>query len=596
MTSHASEMPPSPGFVPHYDMYSNHFRRRVVEEEDPSQELSLIKNENQRLKQSLTRVQTECEELRDESNYNRAKIMELSDLVSSSPSPSSPSSSSSSNSPKQTTTTAMKDSLIAKKKEKENAELTLAVNRLEVELYQSELKLEELQVQKKANNKLLLEMGDVIRALNAIDVECDPALIQNRNNNPENLTLQQMSIKNIKLKVEAITKDRELLRQRCRELEGECLDQQIRVETLESQFHHFANNTPKLSSSKGFVNNNNNDDEEDAMTLTTCSRTTQPHSPFSASCALSIASSASTIDDDSNYSRASHQVPQQSVDVIQFEKELALYKEKEEQYANELFTVKKSQQIQKDTIQKLQKQNENTSNQLNAMRDELEKTKVENRNIAIKRDEFKSNLHAIMTHYKDLKIEHHTTKEQMKELQSHVDRLEAEVERANNRQENQGEEQHDAGEKDGAEEQSQGERTTRVQKSFSDDEVSMEDLTVAYGRAKKRIKELELRLIQAAQLSLLATERGENGELRLHPAINRCKQMERERDEIQRKLNNAMEETRLAKLEAQSHREASKQFVVDWQRTHSTRCKMIEAYPRGRRQERNGTNHSPLKN
>jgi len=520
----------SPGFVPHYNMYQNRYDKGVDYADDPNEELSAVKNENSRLKQSLTRVQSECEELRDESNFNRAKILELSDLVSSS------------NSPKQMT--AMKDSLIAKKKEKENAELTLAVNKLEVELYQSELKLEELQLQKKANNKLLLEMGDVIRALNAIDIECDPSLMLNSGNNPENLTPQQMSIKNIKLKVDAMKKDREQLVERCKELEGECVDQQLKVDVLESRFQFV--NKP----SNGF---------NDAATLTTCSQTTEPQSPFSASSAMSI-DSASTIDDEASFSQASKNAPQSSI-IIQYEKEISLYKEKQADHAKELFAVRKSQQIQKDKIQRLEKQNENTYSQLTNLREELVNSRLENRNIAIKRDELKSNLNDIMNHYKSLNIEHDAAKDTIKELQSHIDRLEAELESSKrDQEENEKEEQ-------GPQEQEQeqvggGEEKATIEKSSSassDDAISVEDLTLAYGRAKKRIKELELRLIQVAEMSLIVKGTDGNGERQLHPAINRYKTIERERNEFEQQLKKALEETRLARLEVEKEREASKE-------------------------------------
>jgi len=52
------------------------------QQQQQQQKLSPVHEENKRLKASLTRVQSEYEELRDESNYQRAKVTELSDLVS----------------------------------------------------------------------------------------------------------------------------------------------------------------------------------------------------------------------------------------------------------------------------------------------------------------------------------------------------------------------------------------------------------------------------------------------------------------------------------------------------------------------------------
>ena len=514
-------------------------------------------------------------------------------------------------------------------------------------MYQSELKLEEMQVQKRSNNKLLLEMGDVIRALNTIDVECDSSLLLSSCNNPQNLSPRQMSIKNIKLKIGAITKDREQLTKRCKELERECNDQQHRVEALEAQFRVM--NTAKISKRVSFG---------DDATYTTCGRTTPPHSPSSSSYESGFTLN-SMYEDEAGFSHAS-EITRQTAEIVRYTKELALYKKKEHEQTNELAELKKTRRIQIDTIQSLEEHNETISSQLTSTKEELDKTKDESNEVVMKRDGLKSNLTDIIFHYKSLNVEHETAKDQIKELQSHVDRLEAELQATKDQQEqpddeqkeNQEQEQKDSEaaielERDGLksslsdvvfhykalnveheavkdqmkelqtnvdrlevelqetkdrcqqhetakdqmealqvnvdrleaelqetkdrcqqheeqqqenEEQKEKEGTESPLQHSCEELCSMVELTVANRHATKRIEDLETRLIEAGELMLLAKGETKKGDLNYQHAVYRYKEVERERNDFQRKLNKALEETRLANLEAQKEREASKEI------------------------------------
>ena len=353
MTSYASTMPSSPGFVPHYSRYNRSYNE-VDQDEQKQQQLSSVHEENLRLKANLTRVQNEYEELRDESNYQRAKVSELSDIVTiqqiSSTSPPSPPSSfpsfSSSNYNNSSNSnecgeSTVHNSLISKSLE--NAELSLTVDKLKIELHNSELKLGELQLQKRANNKLLLEMGDVVRTLNSVHIEYDSSSpSSNTGKNNEHLTTQQTSIKNIKLKVEAIMKDRELLVRHCRELETETYDQQQKVKALEAQFHVV--NTANIS--KGVALG-------DAATHTTTgSRSAAPNSPYSTCYSVSTKySTASNLtpvmmpEDDTMYSNSNNQYPSprsvtNASEFVRQSKEIALQKQREEEHEQELVALK----------------------------------------------------------------------------------------------------------------------------------------------------------------------------------------------------------------------------------------------------------------
>merc|ERR1712119_240045 len=86
----------------------------------------------------------------------------------------------------------------------------------------------------------------------------------------------------------------------------------------------------------------------------------------------------------------------------------------------------------------------------------------------------------------------------------------------------------------------------------------MEDLVVAYERAIKKIDFLERNLEWAEKAAMTAHGLKNSGNRNYRDAINRLKKMEKERNEYQRKLDKALEETRVAKMEARKEREEAK--------------------------------------
>ena len=504
MTSYASEMPRSPGCIDQYDLYK---RPQSNPYEEQRQQLSAVQEENLRLKANLTRVQNEYEELRDESNYQRVKVSELTEQVAASGSlPSSfrqshhtPTASN------EYGESAIHNSLI--EKSLQNAELTLAFDQLKIELHKAKARLVNLELQKRANSKLLLEMGDVIRTLNSVDIDYVPLSPKG-----EKLTAQELSIKNIKLKVEAMLKDRDLLIQDCRKLSLLTRSQEQKLRALEAQFHVV--NTVNFSEGVSIGNIDMNKNLEPTLSL-----------------------SASTLSDDT-MSQQSSIVSKQSSrkvtdaaasEIVRQSQELAKYKKQEEEHAREISDLKFSQKTHTETISRLESENERLSTQLNRLKESLGSTKKLLKDAVIKRDEFKGNLVDIIAHYKELQVDHEASNGKIAELESMVVKMQSVV-------------------RETRENQAKQERKEIIENTMAHD-CNKEDLLVAYGKAQKQIEELQESMMKQ---ELEVGQHTDN--------MTRFKKMESERNDFQQKLDQALEETRLAKEQVQKERDESKQI------------------------------------
>ena len=499
MTSYASEMPGSPGIVPVDDLYEspNPYHNPFAEQQE---QLSSVKEENLRLKTNLTRVQNEYEELRDESNYQRAKVSELTELVKSSSSqPSSFQQSqytATTGNSNEYTDSAIHKSLI--EKSLQNAELTLNYDKIRIELHQAKAKLVELELQKKANGKLLLEMGDVIRTLNLVDIE-----YKAYTPNGETVSAQQQSIRNIKLKVEAMLNNRNALIKKCRELHESSKFQERKIMILEAQFHE----VNSVNISEG----------------------------------LSVA--ASTLSDDmSQQSSIVSKQPSNSAtdaaasEIVRQSLELAKYKKHEQDNANEISNLKCSQKTQKETISRLESEKERLSAKQNSLKISLRSTKALLEDAVLKRDEFKDNLLDIISHYKELEGDHVSSNDKISKLEGLVTMLQSKV--------------RETTEKKLELEKEKSQRSAHTQDSEEDNnhECKMKDLLVAYAKAQREIKGLQE---ASMKQELEATQ--------YRDTISMFKKIEQERNDFQGKLDRALEENRLTKLQLQKEQDECKQ-------------------------------------
>mmetsp|Transcript_8840 Transcript_8840/g.21603 ORF Transcript_8840/g.21603 Transcript_8840/m.21603 type:complete len:583 (-) Transcript_8840:204-1952(-) len=517
MTSFASEMPESPGCISQFDLYKN--KPYVNPYEEQKQQLSSVQDENIRLKASLTRVQAEYEELRDESNYQRAKVSELTELMSSSTSPPSLSPSpqhSSSDASSEHTDSTIQSSLI--EKSLQNAELTFALDQMKIELHNTEARLADLEIQKRANNKLLLEMGDVIRTLNAVDIKYAAYTPKG-----ESLSAQQQSIKNIKLKVEVMLKDRKLIIQKCKELEEVSRAQEQKIIALEAQFHI----TNTFNNSQGVALDGIAKQREISPTVSMAESTLSGDASNSQH--SSVVSAQSNVGD-----AVTSFAPTDAAasEIVRQSEEIAKFKKQEEDHKNEIKDLQRAQNTHEETISRLKTHNERLYTQLDGTRKSLGATKDHLENAVIKRDELKDNLVDIIAHYKELQVEHDISSDQISQLQTMIVKLESKVREAQRKLEYQ-----KALEK---KKPKQNEEKTPI-------DCRMDDLLVAYSKAQKQIVELEDSLMKK-----------ELKGRQYQDTSTRFKKMERERNDFQRKLDRAREETRLAKQEAQKEKEEAK--------------------------------------
>jgi len=256
----------------------------------------------------------------------------------------------------------------------------------------------------------------------------------------------------------------------------------------------------------------------------------------------SIAAAASNLTDDATYGQ--QQQAEDSVtsnaasEIVRQSKELARYKKREEEQEKEIEELKMSEQTFKNTIVRLEAKGESDGKKLEDLEENLTEKKEELEETVSKRDEFKENLRDIILHYKELEIEHEAAKGQIAELESVVQRLETELGESKEREEKQ----------QAAEKNRQQIAAEKESKEKPEVDCKMDDMVVAYAQAMKKIKNLEATLMKK-----------EMGNSQYRESIGRFKKLERERNEFQRKLNKAMEETRAAKKEAQKEKGESRQ-------------------------------------
>lgn len=456
-----------------------------------------IQQENQALKQKLARLQSDYEELQQDSKFHQAKVGELSEMI------------------------LMKSSWGGKQeqealieKTKENAELQVKVHQLKAKLKESESQLETLNREKNENKRLLLEMSDIVRTLQTVQINYDISSV-NDDTNASHLGAQQASMKKIKLKIEAIMSDRSLLVRRCKELEQESSVQEQKIQALESQFHTL--NSMNLANKGGVAL----DDD----------LATQPTIHGSTSYSISTKQSGSaTMSPFHSPGRRSVVTMDEDASMNSCMDHSVLKLKQQEQ------VLRQEHQAQLD---RMQEENERVYEQLDSLKEQLRGCKEEMEDAVIKRDEYKETLRDIITQYKDLHAEHQAASEELRKLKDDVDTLAGEDEK-------EAEEGHD-----------QSIRSARSQKE-AEMLPRLSDVLAAYSRAMDKISNLEHRLSDAQERINAASQKQGSGDRNYRDAVMRYKKMEQERNHFQRMLDKAKEETRKAKSEAQKEREEAK--------------------------------------
>lgn len=483
-----SKLELSPGAIHPDDLYQspNPYHNPYKEHEE---QLSAVKEENLRLKANLCRVQNEYEELRDESNYQRAKVSELTELVKSSSSQSPAFTQPQTVAPpsNEYADSAIHKSLI--EKSLQNAELTLNYDKLKIELNQAQAKMKDLQLQKRTNGKLLLEMGDVIRTLNSVDIEYDAYTPKG-----QKVSAQVQSVKNIKLKVDAMLKNRNALMLKCRELHELTKAQKRKIVLLEAQVHEV--NSVNIGDEYSVSGSTLSDDRSEQSSIV--SKQTSKGATDAAAC-----------------------------EIVRQSQEIAKYKKQEQEYAKEIASLKSSDERQQETIHRLESENNELSTKLDSLKKSLRSTKKVLEDAESKRDAFKADLVAVIGHYRELKGDNESSNDKIANLEQVVTMLQARV-------------------RESAEKEIELERSQRSA-STSGSTVDGEDISVAYSKAKMQIQELKDALMKQ---ELEASQ--------YRDSISRFEQMKRERNTFQQKLDKALEENRLTKQKLEKEKDDSK--------------------------------------
>jgi chromosome segregation ATPase len=87
---------------------------------------------------------------------------------------------------------------------------------------------------------------------------------------------------------------------------------------------------------------------------------------------------------------------------------------------------------------------------------------------------------------------------------------------------------------------------------------NVDDLIAAYLRAGERIATLERKLDTAAREADAAGDRKDNGDRKLRDAVARYRKLEQEKETMQASVSQVEEELRIAKKDAQRHKEEAK--------------------------------------
>mmetsp|Transcript_54345 Transcript_54345/g.131904 ORF Transcript_54345/g.131904 Transcript_54345/m.131904 type:complete len:769 (-) Transcript_54345:153-2459(-) len=419
-----------------------------------------LRRENLQLKQSLAMLQNEYEELKDDSKFHQAKVNELSDILMQRAKKSG-----------QDNVTAQERTLI--EKTYETAQLKVQIDNLKSQLAHANNEVHTLKYEKQGNNKLILELSDIVRTLSSVQISYSAATDDDDDDDAPK-SAQHSSIQNVKRKIESIMSDRALLVRRCKELEEETSEQQDKIKALEGQFH-LVNAINFIDNKDGKPKNSNGSAASDSKTATLSSSSvsssssavvngpsspkqgnqqqaavddgaanvsplSHPSSSSSSSPADGIQrrhlsrshkSQSATKNGKNNmgyYSSDDISVGNDSttsgISLIErqvFEERLHL----QEQRHNE--AVQQLCEEHEEQLEKAQADRDGVSKQLQSLKKKMQATKEKMEDAIISRDEFKGSLRDIIDQYKDLHKQHSEATDRIALLEGHIESLQTEM-------------------------------------------------------------------------------------------------------------------------------------------------------------------------
>lgn len=329
------------------------------------EQLYIALSQNNELKESLRRSQLAYQDLQQDANFSRAKASELREIVEAKNSD------------------TIHEKLIMKSLH--NAELSLEVDKLHLQLQQTKADVEKLGQEREANKTMLLQLSDIVRTLQSVSIDYDQV-----NRIESLLRPQDMSLQNIKRKVEAIMADRERLMQRCENLTEESESKDDKISALEAQFQML--NSIEIAR-KG---------DDDDGTLSDDSRSVTKNRNVETSSSSSETASSSGV----------FSVPVQNISTFDDS-------EREEAERLRVQLVEASRRYDR-----LRHECQKVLTRIAAVEREVKKAKEEVEGIRKKRDEYKNNLRDVIEQYKKLHTEYDEAMTQVKAMEEKVKTLE----------------------------------------------------------------------------------------------------------------------------------------------------------------------------
>jgi hypothetical protein len=513
--------------------------------------LQVVRNENNELRQSLAKNQEFYEELKHENNFNRAKAVELKELLE----------------------IKGMDQVFEKlmTKSLENAEFALQIDKLNMELNRSNTCVENLGQERDGHKKMLLELSDVIRTLQSVDIDykaMDPS--------DSYLRGQDIPLKNVKRKVEAIMADRKHLVSRCQQLEEENIQKDEKIAALEAQFHllNSMNISDRSADEESGTISRTSTQDSDANSRTSSqegsrniSRTsTQDSDTISRSSfqndrngiertlsqdapkyddgrhyrmkkpwrddvsVVSGGTAPPSEDEDSRYERKNHRSDEASC-VSGATNPASGASCISSIHMNNISTFDDSEEVERlknelaeanERHEKFKQLCQSAFSKMGNVEQELEESKRAFQMTASKRDEYKTNLRDVITQYKQLHDEYDLTIVKMDAMAD-----------------------------------AQVEHKERAAEVLMEEGLAgnVDDLINSYLRAGEKIVTLERKLAAAEREAEAAEQKKEVGDRKIRDAVAKHRKLDQEKESMRSKVSNAEEQMRSAKKEARKHKE-----------------------------------------
>jgi chromosome segregation ATPase len=456
------------------------------------EQLDIALSENNELKESLRRSQLAYQDLQQDANFSRAKAAELREIVE----------------------TKNPDEIHEKliMKSLHNAELSLEVDKLYLQLQQTTADLEKLGQEREANKTMLLSLSDIVRTLQSVSIDYDQV-----NRIESLLRPQDMSLQNIKRKVEAIMADRERLMQKCENLTEENESKEDKISALEAQFQMI--NSIEIA---------RHEDTDDG-TLSDDSRSvTKNRNVETLSCSSETASSSGVFS-----------VPAQNISTFDDSE-----REEAERLKFQLVEASRRYDCLRHECQKVLTRMATVEREVTKAKKEVEGTRK-------KRDEYRNNLRDVIEQYKKLNTEYDEAMTHAKAMEEKIKTLEG----ANDKLEEEKNCLVDCLVQESTRKQEEIEAWKPV---HCDKEHDYEELKRAYRMALAKISIVQ-RKLQVAQRELdLTLVKKETRDRQLRDSVAQHHKLEQEHASLLQHMTGVEKESGMAKKEAQRHKEEAK--------------------------------------